>query len=207
MKIVTVGREFSSGGREVGKRLAEALGFDYYDWEIITAIAKKKNTDEDYVETLLSNQGAISAIPLTFRNSFANSIALNSMQVNMLLEQNKVLEDIAKLGRNFVIVGRNADVVLEKYKPFNIFVCADLEAKIRRLEERAKPEENLTRKKIIKKMKRIDKNRAKSRELLAASPWGAKETYHLILNTSDWKIKEIIPPLKQYITAYWERTK
>ena len=53
MRIVTISREFGSGGRELGKRLADALGFDYYDREIITAIAEKQQLDENDVEKAL----------------------------------------------------------------------------------------------------------------------------------------------------------
>lgn len=54
-EIITISREFGSGGRELGKRLAETLGFDYYDKEIITAIANNKGLDENYVEKALNN--------------------------------------------------------------------------------------------------------------------------------------------------------
>ena len=52
MKIITISREFGSGGREVGKRLADELGFAYYDREIIAAVAKNSELDEGYVETV-----------------------------------------------------------------------------------------------------------------------------------------------------------
>ena len=61
MKIITISREFGSGGREVGKRLADALGFQYYDREIITAVAQKSSFDEEYVEKTLER-----GIPRTF---------------------------------------------------------------------------------------------------------------------------------------------
>ena len=205
MKIITISREFGSGGREIGKRLAEALGFDYYDRELISAIAKNQNLDEDYVEKVLDNQGAVSA-PLTFSHSFSSPVAITSTQIGLLLEQNKVIENIAKRGRDFVIVGRNADVILEDYNPFNIFVCANMDAKIRRCEERAEQGEQLSRKKMERKIKRIDKNRKKSRAILAASTWGDRASYHLIVNTSNWKIQELIPAIQQFAKHFWEKT-
>lgn len=57
MKIITISREFGSGGRELGKRLADLLKWDYYDKEIITAIAGNKNMDESYVSRILENHG------------------------------------------------------------------------------------------------------------------------------------------------------
>ena len=55
MRIITISREYGSGGRELGQRLAEILGYDYYDWEIITAIAAKSGLDEKYIEQILDN--------------------------------------------------------------------------------------------------------------------------------------------------------
>ena len=71
MKIVTISREFGSGGRELGKRLADTLGFDYYDREIITAIAQAQGMDEHYVEQALEDH-AWQHIPLTYGRSFAS---------------------------------------------------------------------------------------------------------------------------------------
>lgn len=66
MKIITISREFGSGGRELGKRLADELGFDYYDREIIESIAKGQGLDEGYVEKALEDH-AWRRGPLTFR--------------------------------------------------------------------------------------------------------------------------------------------
>ena len=65
MKIITVSREFGSGGREVGKRLADILGYDYFDREILTELASKINMDEAYIETTL-NSGILRSIPINF---------------------------------------------------------------------------------------------------------------------------------------------
>ena len=70
MKIITISREFGSGGRELGKRMADVLGWDYYDREIISAIAEKTDLTEEYVENVLNSQ-AWQSIPLTFGHSFA----------------------------------------------------------------------------------------------------------------------------------------
>lgn len=68
MRIITISREFGSGGRELGKRLADWLGFDYYDREIITAIAQNQGLDEKYAENTLDNHGW-QTIPVTFHRS------------------------------------------------------------------------------------------------------------------------------------------
>jgi len=67
--MITVSREFSSGGRELGKCLADDLGFDYYDRESIMALAQFKGLNEEYVESVLDNH-AWSTVLLSFRHSF-----------------------------------------------------------------------------------------------------------------------------------------
>ena len=206
MRIITISRQFGSGGRELGKRLADELSFDYYDKEIITAIAEKQGLDEKYVETALNQQGW-RAFPLTFRQSFSYLGGGNNMHLNLLLEQKRIIENIAKTGRDCVVVGRNADVLLAQEKPFNIFVCADMQSRIFRCEERAAEDENLSRKEIENNIRRIDKTRAKTRELLTDSPWGECETYHVTLNTTGWDIKELVPAVKELALRYWESRK
>lgn len=148
MKIITVSREFGSGGRELGKRLADLLKWDYYDKEIITAIADKKNLDEKYVFRMLEDHGWKS-VPLSFKSTFS-SVTL-TMQTQLLVEQKQVIEAIAKAGKDCVIVGRNADILLREYHPFNLFICADMETKVQRCMESALEKENLSRKEIEKK--------------------------------------------------------
>ena len=81
MRIITISREFGSGGRELGKRLADLLGFDYYDSEIITVVAKQSGLDAGYVEKKLSNHGW-QAYPVTFRGTMRSS---GYMQSNTIL--------------------------------------------------------------------------------------------------------------------------
>ena len=206
MRIITISREFGSGGRELGKRLAEHLGFDYYDREIITAIAAEKGFDEAYVENAMDGEGWKN-VSLTFRQSFASTAVLQAPNTDLLLAQKRVIERIAEAGRDCVIVGRNADVFLSDYKPFHIFVCADTEAKVRRCLERAEAGESLTRREILRKMRRIDRNRAETRDLLTGSRWGVRGSYHLTVNTGDWEIKELVPAVAEFALRFFGRTK
>lgn len=206
MKIITISREFGSGGRELGKRLAETLGFDYYDKEIITAIAEKQGLDENYVQKSLENHGWKS-IPISYRRSFSSSAILQSTQTNLLLEQKRVIESIATMGKDCVIVGRNSDIILKNENPFNIFVCADMESKIRRCIKRAEKDENLSRREIEQNIRKIDKNRANTREIITNSKWGERGTYHLIINTTDWNIKKLTPAVADFATQWFRREK
>ena len=73
MKIITVSREFSSGGRELGKRLADCLGFEYYDKEIIASVAASAGIDENYAERMLE-EGMVKRVPLSFRCSVSGPV-------------------------------------------------------------------------------------------------------------------------------------
>ena len=77
MNIITISREFGSGGRELGKRLADIKGYDYYDSEIIAAVAKKSGMDEAYIENTLSNHGWRNQA-ITFRGTLASSAYVES---------------------------------------------------------------------------------------------------------------------------------
>lgn len=204
MNIITISREFGSGGRELGKRLADLLGYDYYDREIITTLATQKGLDEGYVEKTLENH-VWQTIPLTFRHSFANTNMMQHVQTNLLIAQKHVIEEIAKVGKDCVIVGRNADVLLADKKPFSIFVCARMEKKIWRCMERALEGENLSRREIEQNIRRIDKNRARTRELLGGSKWGNGSAYHLTINTTEWEMKELAPAVAEFAVRWFRR--
>lgn len=202
MRIITISREFGSGGRELGKCLAELLEYDYYDREIITAIAESKKLDENYVSRVLDNHGWKN-IPLSFKNSYVSTVS--SMQTSLLLEQKRVIEEIAEIDKNCVIVGRNADVLLQKYHPFNIFVCADMRVKVERCRKSASKEETLSNKELERKIRSIDKKRSQTRELLTESKWGDRNAYHLIINTTDWTIKDLAPTVKHFADRWFQR--
>ena len=106
-RIITISREFGSGGREVGKRLADALHCAYYDSEIEASIAQNLDLDEGYIARSLES-GAFTNIPLHFGRTIASSY-LYKQQVDILVEKRKVLREIAAAS-DCVIVGRAADV-------------------------------------------------------------------------------------------------
>lgn len=203
MRIVTISREFGSGGRELGKRIADILGYDYYDKEIISAIAQNTGHEENYVEYALNNH-IWQTVPLTFRHSFISPTIIHTPHPSLLLEQKKVIEEIAKSGKNCVVVGRNSDVLLHEENPFKLFVCADMSAKIKRCKERAEDNEALTDKEIKRNIQHIDKNRAKTRYMLADGSWGDRNSYNLIVNTTGWEIDELAPQVASLITAWFD---
>lgn len=110
-----------------------------------------------------------------------------------------------ELGKNCVIVGRNADVILQEYHPFNIFVCVSKEAKLKRCLERAGENEKLTEKELLCKMKQIDSVRSQTRELMSGSAWGQRDAYHLTVNTTEWEIKRLVPAVADFAACWFRR--
>lgn len=204
MNIIAISREFGSGGRELGKRLADLTGYDYYDSEIIAAVAKNSGFDPDYVESTLSNHGWQN-LPLTFRGTLSSASYIQSSQIKLLVEQKKVIEQIAAIGKDCILVGRNADMILREYQPFRIFVCAEQEAKVRRCMERGRDGEKLTEKELIRKMKQIDRIRSQTREVMGGTEWGRRDAYHLTVNTTNWEIKELVPAVADFAARWFGR--
>ena len=202
MRIITISREFASGGREIGKRLADELGFDYYDREIINRIAEKSSFDPDYVEEML-DRGLPKIFPLTFGRTFTYPDSSSQNFNKILLAEQQIITEIAQKGRDFVIVGRSADIILSKYNTFNIFVYADMASKILRCRQRAPQGETLTDREYAKKIKKIDSARASNRELIGNGGWGEKENYNLCVNTTNVDIKKIIPALAGLSLAFF----
>ncbi len=202
MKLITISREFGSGGRELGKRLADELGFAYYDREIIAEIASRMALDENYVDATLER--GIEAYPVHFGRSFAGMTVDYRYTIDVFVMQEKILKEIA-VKTNAVIVGRSADIILEDFKPLNIFVYADIESKIERCRKRASANEGLSDKKMARKIKAIDKKRAKSRGFFTSKKWGERSAYHLMLNTTGVEIKALIKPLSEYALSWFDK--
>ena len=197
-KIITVGREFGSGGREFGRRLAEALGFAYYDQEIISEISKRTSLSEQYIQSIVEHRPSFS-FPIHIGQSFyplSNPAFEQTMAIYQ--EQARIITEMA-LKSDCVIVGRCADYILKEYKPFRIFVYADIDSKIKRCREKGPEHENLTDRELKQKISGMDKKRAKYYELYTGHSWGDKLNFDLCINTSRTVIKEIVPAVAKLL--------
>lgn len=193
-QIITVSREFGSGGRELGRRLAEALGVAYYDREIITAVAQRSGLAEEYIESV-SERGVSAYYPITFGHTFAYSTAMMDPQVEVMVEQNKLLKSLAEKG-DCLIVGRCADVILADSKPLNLFVYADPASKFARCRARQDVNaEPLSDGELRRRMAKVDKDRARYRALLTDARWGDRTSYHLCVNTTGWDLAQLVESL------------
>ena len=199
-RTITVSREFGSGGRELGKRLAEVLGFDYYDREIVAALSSETGMNENYLENELESGGLFS-IPIHFAQTFARFPAVSDQTVQIMQMQTKLIKRLAEKG-NCVIVGRAADTILEDYRPFKLFVYADQASRLARCRERAPADEHMSDKELLREMKRIDKTRAECHDIIAPYTWGDKGGYHLCVNTTGIEIKAVVPAVAEYYRCW-----
>ncbi|WP_369281961.1 AAA family ATPase [Oscillibacter sp. GMB15532] len=182
--VMTIGREFGSGGREIGKLAAQKLGLPYYDKELIVLAAEKSGLSPEYLAGL--DEQSVSSFLYSF--SGANfSMGMRSGSVNLLppadqlfLSQSEVIRDIAAQG-GAVIVGRCADYVLQEKGPHvNVFVQAPMRSRIRRVMER----HELDQKAAEALMLKTDKNRANYYFHFTGEKWGDRKCFDLVLSSA-----------------------
>lgn len=184
-RIITISREFGSGGRELGKRLAEELHVAYYDREIVTAIAQRSELAEEYVGQILENR-ILSYYPITVASSFAAmppTDTLHYVNHGIYNAQNDIILELGQKS-DCIIVGRCADYILEDYKPYNIFVYADMESRLERCRAKGGRDAELSDKELQKKIQSIDKSRAQYYRFYTGKTWGDRYNYDLCINTS-----------------------
>lgn len=204
MNIIVISREFGSGGRELGKRMADILEYDYYDKAIICALATQL-AQQQSGERRAADTISWRSIPYTYRHSFIAPATLHNVQASRLLQEKKVMEYIAGQGKNCIIVGQNADVLLHKFSPLNLFVCAEMQARVDRCIKYAREDEKLTPKQIERNIRALDKERAASRAVLTERAWGQRDAYHLTVNTTGWEIKALAPVIAEFARSFFER--
>ena len=182
-RIITISREFGSGGRYIGKQVAEQLGIEFYDKEIIGKIAEKTGLAEDFIEKVgeYAPSKSIFAYSLAGRTSFGVSVEdyLNSVQ-------RKIILDIAEQ-QPCVIVGRCADYILrERTDCINIFIHGNVEQKTERIVKLY----NVSETEAQKLMKDMDKKRSVNYSYYTDQKWGNVKNYMMTLNSSEIGIEK-----------------
>lgn len=175
-KIITIGREFGSGGREIGVKLAETLGIPCYDKEIVEQVAIESGLLKEEIEKkgeYLSASGKMSTI-FTLYNLYSN------MTKDDIIwhAQVKVIKDLAEKGP-CVIIGRCADYILrERNDVYNIFIYSDIDKRIERISKLYK---DVSPEKLIKEK---DKKRAAYYQHFTEMEWGEAKHYDICLNSA-----------------------
>lgn len=191
-RIITIGREFGSGGRELGRRLAEELGIEYFDSEIITEISKHTSLSEQYVKQIVECQPH-HLYPITVGRSLVYTDSYSFSQAQSVYKaQSDIIKEMAGKA-DCVIIGRCADYILQDMKPYRIFVYADMDSKVKRCMSRMTQNEHYNERQMRKYIRSVDRNRAKYYGFYSGLKWGDKLNYDLCINTTDTEIKSIVP--------------
>ena len=193
-RVITIGREFGSGGRELGVRLAEELGFEYYDNEILTNIVKQTDLSENYINEVVEGRTR-RLFPITVEHTFLVGCDYSIKQIQDIYRaQTEVIKEMA-LKSPCVIVGRCADFILKDadVNLFRMFIYADIESRVKRCQSRAPEGENLDDKQMRKYIQKVDRGRASYYEDYTLLKWGDKTNYDMCINTTNVDIQEIVP--------------
>lgn len=195
--IITIGRQFGSGGHEIGRLLAQKLGIPCYDKELIILAAQKSgmscevfsHVDETATNSFLY---AVSAgtIPGTTYQPPQN-LPLND---KLFITQTDIIRAKAKEGP-CVFVGRCADSILKDITPvLNVFIRADLPFRIARIMEA----ENCSEKAATDMIAKADKKRAKYYNFYTQKRWGAADSYDLVLNNAKLGAEKAVSIISDY---------
>lgn len=176
-KVITISREFGSGGRELGIKLAESLGIPFYDKELIFMAAEESDMAEDavlhydehlpFIEEPLDRQ---------FYSPFS-SVYQVPMSDQIFLAQSRVIRKLAEKGP-CVIVGRCADMVLED--SINLFLYARMKQRIKRMNSL---ETGVAPEKMEGRIREVDRKRKDYYQYYTGNEWGKAQNYHLCLES------------------------
>lgn len=209
-KIITIGREYCSGGSIIGKLLAEKLGYAFYDKQIIDDAAQNSGLSADFItknEQKVPSAwlysilvGATYAAPGT--NGAAAGISTGTLPLadQVFNAQRSAIIELAKKGP-CVIVGRCSDYILrhceeiDRSQLLNVFIYAPMEAKVQRAIEQKKLDE----KNAERNIKLIDKGRANHYNTFTQRTWGNRAHYDILLNSSTLGLEKTADLLAQMV--------
>ena len=178
-KIITVSREFGSGGRSIGKLVAEKLGYDYYDSELVERVAKETGFSAEYIADAGEYAPGRSMLSYAFSSGTSHTGASMNATDYLWAAQCRVITEIAEKG-NCVIVGRCADYILRNREDcLNVFIHADKDYKAKRIVELY----GVTDKSPEKRLNEKDGKRKVNYKYFTGREWGIPENYHICLNS------------------------
>ena len=187
--IITVGREFGSGGHIIAVKLAEHFGIQLLDSNILAEVAKKSNAREEYLKKY--DESARNLFFSRTVNGFSNSPEeiIAQMQFDYIKQKSDA-------GESFVVIGRCADYILRKNPALvRVFVLGDTEAKIKRTAER----EGISEEKAKIRMEQADKRRKYFHNTHSENKWGDSRSYDITVNSSKLGLDSTAELLIKYI--------
>ena len=197
--IVTIGRQYGSGGHAIGARLGELLGIPCYDRELIQLSSEKSGIEAG---TLALHDERTSSASLFKIPEKGNRITDQGTPIvdTLFLAQSQVIRELAQKG-SCVIIGRGADYVLQdQAELFSVFVSAPVEARVARIAER----NHMSESDAEMAVRKVDKQRRTYYEFYTDKEWGAAESYKLTVDSSQFGIEGTARMLEEIVRQFME---
>ena len=194
--IITIGREFGSGGHEIGFRLAEELGIPFYDKLLVSMVAEEGEFAQKYLEEMDEKVNIHIAPFLATRSNY--SVYNQPVSDKIFFRQAEIIRKLADEGA-CVIVGRCADYILEKHLDLlRVFLFGELKDRVARKEAMNLEIEESD---MTKHVQNTDKKRSRYYRHYTGKVWGDRDNYDLCINTSVIGINETVELLKRLVLA------
>ena len=182
--IVTIAREYGSGGRECGKKLAGLTGYKFYDKDLITLAAQKSGMSTDALNSVDEKAASSLLYTLALGSSIYNSgMGSVNLPINdkLFVVQSQIIKDIANSGEGAIIVGRCADYVLsERDNVVKIYITSDFDTRVNTVMKRHDLTQSQARDLIIK----TDKRRSNYYSYYTGEKWGKADKYDVVVSTA-----------------------
>lgn len=201
-KIITIGRQFGSGGHEIGNLLATRLDIPLYDNNLVRMVAKKLDIREETARavdetTLNSFLAGYVLAPMEYSKNAGSIETIQPLNEQVYELQSEIIRKLADRG-SCVIVGRCADYILKDYENcMNLFICADMEDRVERIAKRY----DMSERKAADKIAKVDRERKYYYESHTGLEWGSADTYHVVLNASRLGIEKMVDVLEMIYKA------
>lgn len=201
--IITIGRQFGSGGREIGQKLAENFGIKYYDKELLSRAAKDSGFCEEMIQNhdeRPTNSFLYNLVMDTYSFGYNSSFVDMPISHKVFLAQFDTIKKIASEGP-CVIVGRCADYALQDYQNcLNIFIHSDEKFKVKYIMNRF--DDITTEQKAIDMMNKKDKQRQSYYNYYTSKKWGRADNYDLSINSSILGIDGTVKLITQFVEDF-----
>ena len=200
--VITIGRQFGSGGREIGEKVAAYFGIKCYDKELLSRAAKESGFCEEMIENhdeRPTNSFLYNLVMDTYSFGYnASSFVDMPISHKVFLAQFDTIKKVADEGP-CVIVGRCADYALAEYKNvLNIFIYSDEDSKTKRIMEKYNLSEVKAKDMCVKK----DKQRQSYYNYYSSKKWGRADSYDLCINSSVLGVEGTVKLIAQYIEDF-----
>lgn len=197
--IVTIARQYGSGGRECGKKLSELTGYKFYDKDLITLAAQKSGLSTDTLQTVDEKAASSLLYTLALGSSIYNhGVDSVNLPINdkLFVVQSEIIKELSNSGEGAIIVGRCADYVLSgRENLVRVYITADFDSRVQTVMQR----HNLTQPQAKDLIIKTDKRRANYYSYYTGDKWGKADKYDLVISTDRIGIDGAAQMISEYI--------